>query len=275
MSGRAAQFLRNWPGTLTGAETATELMWLWNHLEPARFPVTLGGMGFASEAPLQQDEVRVGWLEYGALADAISQRRWPSRITFDGRRDRRPCFKGMVGRVVGIADEAGSSDPIEALLRAYVRLARGGAKAPERGPLPLFRVVSFEGEAFTASVSSSSALSPRGALERWAVLEPGRFEFSDRGPKAILYRDTGAHVFAPVQKAMIAMQYAPALAVFDGVIERSWDLELDFDPARVPASRFHCAIRMPSGFVGRAAGNTVAPPCVEAYLAALEMREIA
>lgn len=111
----------------------------------------------------------MGWREFGALVDAMAQRRDGFLLTM-----RHDPERGEHAEAVARLDEwknecCQAEGPIEALLRLFISLTLHGPNAAKPEALPLFRIVSFQGEAIVGGERPAKR-SHLESLRRWAVL---------------------------------------------------------------------------------------------------------
>jgi len=96
-----------------------DVLKLWNHIEPDRFPLRFGGLGWNITWETFQD---ISFKEFGAAIDAAAGHGWSLELSTHGRspRDESPTYAASVAFQSDRSVVITSPDPIEALLRAVV-----------------------------------------------------------------------------------------------------------------------------------------------------------
>src|SRR5690606_19001822 len=162
----------------------------------------------------------------------------------------------------GSSHRVGAPDPILATVQSVVDALTRSTPVPTRGASAPF-VVSFEGES-VSDILAGPIAAPREDMLLWAKLEPDRFTHADTDTPKLKIGGVPSALLVFVHRAMVALQFRPALAVFEAVEQRGWDLLLTsqyqepFICIIDTGTRTHSA-RYP----------TAGPACMKSYVEAL------
>lgn len=262
-AGKTQAKLERYIGGLQLANVLT----LWREAEPQRFPYRFGGMGWFEPA---SDIGRTGFKELGAAVEAADVHGWPFELRSVVTPDSTIAYEATVRYGPLGATTIRNAEPIEALLRAMVVASVLPWWEPAR------REPSILGMAMTSFPLTANGVPPTTTpaqdLRVWARTEPEWFGGTPSHHASPTHRGVPCHVLAPVHRALVALMYMPALTVVEAAASRNWGFRVRSQLIEGRAAEYECEITLPDGSVARGATYpAIAPACVKAYLAALEL----
>lgn len=262
----AAGIDRNELKQMVSEARVSEVLRLWNHIEPDRFPLRFGGLGWFIT---WESFKRTSFIEFGSALDAAAGHGWCLELSAPAHSPEAesPAYTASVTFQPGRRSTITNPERIEALLRAVVlatSLAEGNLPVHQESLLG----VSLTGLPLTETNPPHTS-HPAEDMRVWSRLEPERFENGGHHHTSPKYRGTPCAVLAPVHRGMAVLQYMPALSVMEAVADLGWGFQLHGARVKSGGYLYKCTIALSDGTKTTATYPTAGPACVKAHLAAL------